>query len=244
MVRFLTVLLDTVPLNATAALGATVSAGAVVPADIVVPIDVDRGEARREAVLELLRPEYAKESALDRVMRNVNQFIGDLLDQESVGVVGSVAARIVLVALVIAAAVALAVVARRTTRGGTALQEGVFGNGRRTAAEHRDAAETLAAEGRWAEAIRERLRAVARDLEDRVIVDSTPGRTAGELAAEAGRALPRLAAELASAARVFDDVTYGEVPGTAAGYEVLRDLDDHLRAARLTPAPTAKAVSP
>ena len=62
------------------------------------------------------------------------------------------------------------------------------------------------------------------------IVDSTPGRTAGELAAEAGRALPALAAELTAAARVFDDVTYGEVPGTAEAYGILRDrLDDRLR---------------
>ncbi|MEV8636299.1 DUF4129 domain-containing protein [Streptosporangium sp. NPDC051023] len=206
-----------------------------------VPIDIDRGEAANQALQELLKPEYAKENLIDRVMRGVNQFIGDLLDQESVGVVGSVAARIVLAAIVAAAILAVVMIARRTARRGTARREGVFGDGRRTAAEHRDAAERLAAQERWAEAIRERLRAIARDLEDRVIVDSTPGRTAGELAAEAGRALPGFAAELATAARVFDDVTYGEVPGTPDSYGVMRDLDEHLRAAR--PALAAQAAS-
>ncbi len=207
-----------------------------------VPIDVDRDPARNEAIRELLKSEYAKESLLDRVMRAVNQFVGDLLDQESVGVIGSVTARIVLAAIVAAAVVAVILVARRTSRSGTARREGVFGDGRRTAAEHRDAAERLAAQERWAEAVRERLRAVARDLEDRVIIDVTPGRTAGELAAEAGRALPDLAAHLAEAARVFDDVTYGEAPGSAASYAILRDLDDRLRTTRL--AHTAKAASP
>ncbi|MDP9862750.1 MULTISPECIES: DUF4129 domain-containing protein [Streptosporangium] len=208
------------------------------------PVDIDRDQARREAVQELLKPEYARESPVDRVTRAVDQFLGDLLDQESVGAVGSVAARIVLVVLVIAAVVAVVVIARRTAGGGAARQEGIFGDRRRTAAEHRDAAERLAAEGRWAEAVRERLRAVARDLEDRVIVDSTPGRTAGELAAEAGRALPAFASDLAAAARVFDDVTYGEVPGTAESYGVLRDLDERLRTARPTLGAAAEAVTP
>ncbi|MDP9846440.1 DUF4129 domain-containing protein [Streptosporangium lutulentum] len=200
----------------------------------LIGLDIDRGTARREAIQELLKSEYAKESLVDRVTRSVDQFIGDLLDRESVGVVGSVAARAALVAIVIAIIVAVIVIARRTARGGTARQEGIFGERRRTASEHREAAERLAAEGRWAEAIRERLRAVARDLEDRVIVDSTPGRTAGELAAEAGRALPDLASDLTTAARVFDDVTYGELPGTADDYAMLRDLDERLRTARPT----------
>ncbi|WP_326820200.1 DUF4129 domain-containing protein [Streptosporangium sp. NBC_01756] len=214
------------------------------PALLTAPIDIDREQAGREAAAELLRSEYAKESLVDRVMRAANQFLGDLLDQESVGVVGSVAARIVLVVIVVAAVTAVILIARRTVRGGTTRKEGIFGERRRTAAEHREAAERLAAESRWAEAVRERLRAVARDLEDRVIVDSTPGRTADELAAEAGRALPGFAAELAAAARVFDDVTYGETPGTAEAYGVLRDLDERLRTARPTLGATTGAVSP
>ncbi|MEU4835289.1 DUF4129 domain-containing protein [Streptosporangium sp. NPDC023615] len=204
------------------------------------PIGIDREEARRRAVGELLEPGYARESLFDRFWRWTDQFLGDLLDQESIGVVGSVAARVALVVIVVCVVVALLLVARRTAGRGTARAKGVFGERRLTAAEHREAAERLAEQGRWAEAIRERLRAVARDLEDRVIVDVVPGRTAGELAAEAGRALPALAAELAVAARVFDDVTYGEVPGTPEAYGIMRDLDERLRAAR--PAPAGQAA--
>ncbi|WP_084195171.1 DUF4129 domain-containing protein [Streptosporangium amethystogenes] len=206
------------------------------------PIDIGREEARRQAIQELLGAEYAKEPLVDRLWRGVNQFLGDLLDQESAGVVGSLAARAVLIVIVIGIAVAVFLVARRTSRATSARAQGLFGDRRLSAAEHREAAERLAAEARWAEAVRERLRAVARDLEDRVIVDSTPGRTAGELAAEAGLALPALAAELAAAARVFDDVTYGEVPGTPEAYRVMCALDEHLRAAR--PAPSVRMETP
>ncbi|WP_326636167.1 DUF4129 domain-containing protein [Streptosporangium sp. NBC_01755] len=206
------------------------------------PIDIGREEARRQAIQELLRPEYAKESLVDRLWRGVNQFLGDLLDQESAGVVGSLAARAVLIVIVIGIIVAVFLVARRTARGATARTEGLFGDRRLTATEHREAAERLAAEARWSEAVRERLRAVARDLEDRVIIDFTPGRTAGELATEAGRALPALAAELAAAARVFDDVTYGEVPGTPQAYEMMCALDEHLRTTR--PAPVVRMEAP
>ncbi|MFF4990879.1 DUF4129 domain-containing protein [Streptosporangium saharense] len=204
---------------------------------LAVPVDVDRGRAAGEAIRELLRPEYAKENLIDRFMRLVNQFIGDLLDQESVGTVGSMVAWIVLGVIILAAVTAVVLVARRTAGRGGARREGVFGDGRRSAAEHRRASEELAAREQWAEAIRERLRAVARDLEDRVIIDSMPGRTADELAVEAGRALPGLAEDLSTAARTFDDVTYGEVPGTAAAYAFMRDLDERLRTARPSLAP-------
>ncbi|MFJ2032381.1 DUF4129 domain-containing protein [Streptosporangium sp. NPDC087985] len=213
------------------------------PALLASPIDIDRGRARREAAQELLRSEYAKESLIDRAIRAVDQFLGDLLDQQSIGIVGSVTAWAVLAVIVAAAVVAVVMIARRVSRNGTAHREGIFGDRRRTAAEHREAAERLAGEGRWAEAVRERLRAVARDLEDRAIVDSMPGRTADELAAEAGRALPEFAAELTAAARVFDDVTYGEVPGTAEAYGVLRDLDGRLRTARPALGTATEAAS-
>src|SRR5690606_30430874 len=80
-----------------------------------------------------------------------------------------------------------------------------------------------------------RLRAVARDLEERAILDPMPGRTAAELAADAGRELPGLADELAAGARLFEDVTYGEMPGSAEGYARLVRLDEQVAAARPRP---------
>jgi hypothetical protein len=65
-----------------------------------------------------------------------------------------------------------------------------------------------------------------------------PGRTADELAAEAAVSLPGFDAELAAAARSFDDVTYGGVPGTRTAYEVMSSLDERLRQARPVPLAT------
>ena len=63
------------------------------------------------------------------------------------------------------------------------------------------------------------------------------GRTADEMAAEAGLALPAEAAALRDAARMFDDICYGERPGTAAGYALVSDLDTRIKAAAPSPAP-------
>jgi hypothetical protein len=54
-----------------------------------------------------------------------------------------------------------------------------------TAQAHRELAEAAAGEGRWADAVRERLRAVVRELESRGALDPRPGRTAGRWPATA-----------------------------------------------------------
>ena len=114
----------------------------------------------------------------------------------------------------------------RTNRGGDYT---LFGSHELSAAEHRATAEQYAAEGNWAAAIRHRLRAVARQLEESSVLTPVPGRTATELARDAGQAVPDLAAELFRAADAFNDVTYGERPGTEPAYRMIADLDDHLR---------------
>ena len=60
-------------------------------------------------------------------------------------------------------------------------------------------------------------------------MDPAPGRTANELARDAAAHLPQLGTELSGAANAFNDVTYGESPGTPAAYQLIADLDDHLR---------------
>jgi hypothetical protein len=77
-------------------------------------------------------------------------------------------------------------------------------------------------------------------LEESAVLDPVPGRTATELARDAARALPNLAAELLRAADAFNDVTYGERPGTESAYRMIADLDDHLRfRTRATPPSSA-----
>ena len=59
------------------------------------------------------------------------------------------------------------------------------------------------------------------------MLNAVPGRTATELAKDAGAALPDLAGELLQAADAFNDVTYGERPGTEPAYRMIADLDRH-----------------
>ena len=62
--------------------------------------------------------------------------------------------------------------------------------------------------------MRERLRALARGLTERGVLDERPGRTADELARELAALLPGQAGLFATAAHIFDDIWYG---GRAAG---------------------------
>jgi hypothetical protein len=192
------------------------------------PVGIGRDEAGRRAFDELLKPQYQHESLPDHVVRIVRQFLGDVFDVAGSGS-GGIVALIALLVIVGGLAALLVWHAKKATRGGAGpAGEAIFGDQALTAAEHREAAERLAAERRWAEAIRERLRAIARDLEDRSVVDAMPGRTARELAATAGRELPAFAADLAAAAALFDDVTYGEASGSPDGYARLARLDERL----------------
>lgn len=90
--------------------------------------------------------------------------------------------------------------------------------GTRSARGHYLAAQRLAAAGDHAAACLECVRAIAAELEEREVLPPRPGRTADEFAAEAGEALPAEAPALRAAAAIFDDICYGERPGTAAGY--------------------------
>ena len=68
------------------------------------------------------------------------------------------------------------------------------------------------------------------------------GRTANEIAAEAGLALPAEAAALRDAAQLFDDICYGERPGTPAGYALVHDLDTRLQSAHPAEPSTSDAA--
>lgn len=76
------------------------------------------------------------------------------------------------------------------------------------------------------------MRALVRALEERALLDPRPGRTADEAASEAARPLPGHAARLHTAARDFDDVTYGGRTADEATYRKMSALDDDLRRTR------------
>lgn len=187
--------------------------------------DVTRESARREAERELVRPEYHHTPPLlVRVAEWLLNRLGDLLDKAEQAAPGGGWGLLGLVLLL----VGLVVVVRRrfgalaqTSRRGLVFT----GEHELTAAAHREAAERAAAVADWPTAVRERFRAVVRSLEERTVLEPRLGRTADEAAGEAGLALPAAAAELAAAARVFDEVVYGGRAAAEHGYRIVAAAD-------------------
>lgn len=208
-----------------------------------VPVVLGRDEAQRLARLELARPEYAADG-----QPWTQRAIGWLLDRiaQLLQVVGGTSPLgwFGLLGLVLLVAVAAAAVRRRTGRLAVLRPaSSPLDGGGRDADDLRAEAERLAAAGAWAEAVRARLRAVVRALEERGLVDARPGRTADEIAAEAGAALPAVAVDIRSAARIFDDVWYGGRPAGPAAYDRLVDLDRAVAVARPVPGAAAPRLA-
>lgn len=190
---------------------------------------LDREAARDAARQELRRREYAdaQPPLLVRALGRLLRELGELLDRAAGAAPGGLLgllALLVLVGLLVAVVlVRLGAPARSTAA--PALFEGA---GALTAAQHRDLAETAAGQGRYAEAVRERLRAVVRELEARGALDPRPGRTAGEVARDGGAAVPALADDLQRAAVLFDETWYGRRPADADSYATLVAVDERV----------------
>jgi uncharacterized protein DUF4129 len=105
------------------------------------------------------------------------------------------------------------------------LSRPVLENTRTTASDYRLEAASAAADGRWAEAIVARMRALAHGLEESGAIPERAGRTADELATEVAPDRPDAAALVRRAARVFDEVAYGGRAGTSAGYSDVAEAD-------------------
>jgi hypothetical protein len=191
-------------------------------------IDIDRDAAHDAAQNELNKPIYPRASVSDRFTDWLNDLLYRIAAEGSSFPGGWLALSVLFVVLVIGVVVAIRV-ARGTMRTNRGADYSLFAGHDLSAAEHRARAEQAAAAGDWTAAIRHRLRAVARQLEETAVLDPNPGRTATELARDAGAALPGLRGELSRAAEAFNDVTYGERPGTEAAYRIVAELDEHLR---------------
>jgi hypothetical protein len=206
-------------------------------------VDVDRDTAHQAAQHELDKPIYPKGSLTQRLQEWIHELLFRLLEKGS-SIPGGWFTVSVLIILLIAAIVIAVRVARRTIRTRHGGDYQLFDTGQLSADQHRAIAERFAAEGNWTAAIRHRLRAVARGLEETRILDPAPGRTANELAHDAGARLPHLASELSQAATAFNDVTYGARPGTPAAYRMIVDLDDHLRSRSTAGQPGLEQPAP
>ncbi|MFJ9658513.1 DUF4129 domain-containing protein [Streptomyces griseoflavus] len=208
------------------------------------PVTVPRDPAREAARRELSKSMYHENdpSWYQRALDAFWDWVGGLFEAASTATPGGTLGLVVVVAAVTAALAAL------WWRLGTPRRRPVsapvlFDDRPRSAAEHRAAAEAHAAQGHWNQAVQERMRAIVRALEERALLDVRPGRTADEAAAEAGRALPAHTDRLHSAARAFDDVTYGGRSATQQSYGQIADLDHDLERTRPQPADSGGARS-
>ncbi|MEW2354163.1 DUF4129 domain-containing protein [Spirillospora sp. NPDC029432] len=204
------------------------------------PEPIGREEAQELARRELEKPIYQRDqpSWLERVLDRVGEWLRELLNRSVDPTAhGNDGGWISLVVILLLVAAAIGVVAWLMWGRGNvrSRREALLEEKPTTARDHRASAEEYAAAGDWPKAIRERLRAIARDLEERAVLEPQPGRTADELAAEAGAALPELAGGLRDGVRIFDDVWYGDRPGSAESYAQMKALDERVRAARPRP---------
>lgn len=195
-----------------------------------VPVDLDRDDARDAAVRELSDPGYteAGPGALERAFDWVVRRLGEALAGIGNGITWQVALAVLLV-IVLVVVLVVRYWRGRSERHVVSIKN-VFGADVRSAEEHRRAAQEALRAGEVAEAIRERFRALVRELEQRGVLVPRAGRTVDEVALEAGRALPALADDLRAAAVSFDDVWYGGRPATTERYEQLADVDERVRA--------------
>ena len=191
--------------------------------------DLTREAAREAAREELSRRQYeeAQPPLLVRLAGRAVRELLELIDGAAAAVPGGRVGLLVLLALLVAF---VAVVLSRVRpvggrRAGTPLFDGTPAL---SAAEHRARAESAAAEGRFAQAVRERLRAVVRDLEARGVLDPRPGRTAGEVARDAGAVVPAVTDDLRRAAHAFDEIWYGGRPADASSYALLVEVDERV----------------
>lgn len=199
------------------------------------PVDIGRDEAAAEAAKELSKTAYRQsgDSLIERAIGKVLEWVADLLD----GLTGSSpngrAGLFMLIGLIVLIVVVVfwrAGVLRTSHRE----KQVVFDTARpRSAAEYRAQAEHEAAAGDYAHAIRSRFRACVSELTERTILDERAGRTAYEVVADAGRAVPELRDPLQPAALAFTEVVYGNRPGTPERYDAVVRADGAARTARV-----------
>jgi hypothetical protein len=188
-----------------------------------------RNGARDEARRELSRHVYdqARPSLLMRAISAAIGWVRDVIDKAAAATPGGGFGLLAL-AVLLAAAVVLFLRLGPVRRAHTAV--GLLdAPAALSAAGLRAEAEAAARDGRWADAVRARLRAVVRLLEERTLLEPRPGRTATEVAEDAAAVLPDLREPLRSAARTFGEVWYGHRPATEVDYRTIVELDELLQ---------------
>lgn len=198
-------------------------------------MEVDREPARQAAQRELTDPRYEHrtwwEDFVDWLGRHALDRSSHAHSHDSFWDANVMPLLVLLVVLMLGALVVF--FARRATRG-TAKKKTIFEDESAelsSAEEHRARARRAASAGDWSAAIAERVRAVVKELDERSALALTPGRTADEFAFLASGLLPELQDGFTAAARAFDEVVYGERPGSERAYQEAARLDEAIEGA-------------
>jgi Domain of unknown function (DUF4129) len=203
-----------------------------------VPVRIGRDEARRRAAEELAKAKYGgtpdwlvqlAEHA-DRWAQRIADLVIRILVERDSG--GGVNWGFLLAVAILLVAIALVVWRVGLPRWRSRRQDAaVAADSTRPAADYRALAEQHAAHGDWPAAVRDRFRAVVRELETQAILDVRPARTAWEAAYRASRVLPSCQAALQSGAESFNAVVYGDGPADSATYQQMVAVDEQVTAA-------------
>jgi len=202
---------------------------------------VTRQEGQRLARTELSKAIYHPGVPItERIEEAIDRF----LNSAGVTVPAGWWAIVALAALLVIAIAAVLAWIGPVRRSRSRAMDPLLSPGQLSARDHRQTAERMAAAGDYAIAIVESVRAIAMELEERGVLAPRMGRTADEFAAEAGQPLPAHATGLRAAARLFDEVRYGQRAGSAAGYQQVRELDAAIQATKPSvPAEPSMAAS-
>ncbi len=211
------------------------------------PVELTREQAARLAREELADPAYhpPDRPLLARLIEWVVERVQELIDAIGTTAPGGWYGVLGLVLVAVAAAVVVVRWRLGPVRRRGAV-EVLFDSAEAAAdaAEHRRRARAATAREAYEQAVREWLRAVVRELEERGLLEARAGRTADEAARTAGAALPALAADLRAAARRFDEVAYGGRSAGPADAAALEELDAAVRAAARTTSAPGGAAAP
>jgi hypothetical protein len=200
-----------------------------------VPVDPNAPDARRLLLEELGKPEYAaaRPTLIDRIAQAIQEWLGSFRAPEdgSVPDLFPLVVTLLIVGLIVAAFFVFGRprLRRRSNAAGALFSDD---DDSRSSAQLRASALQAAAAGDFVVAIEEMFRSIARGLSERTVVSVTPGTTAQEFAARAGRAFPGQFDSLARGARAFDGVRYLDEPGSREAFDDVAALERDIASAR------------
>lgn len=200
------------------------------------PSEQDPGAVRdlADRILAEARYDRPPESIPDRIMSWVGDQIAKAFGSLVGGGGGTVLAWVILLAAIGGVIYLLVRYGRVSLPAlATAGEPEVMVELTRSAKEWRIEAEELEAEGRWAEGLRCRHRALVADLVRRGAIPEQAGRTAGEYVRDVARTLPEATPALAAATELFEAAWYGGATTGPAEAARFAELDARVLAVRV-----------